>query len=424
MIRPGPVWRGFVRGSLATGVGLGARAVGAVVVGKLVATYAPAGGLTEFAQVQGVMALLTTLPADGTHVGLVKYLAPLRPGSPRYRAWLGAAAALNAAALLLGGLALALWPGLAAGEGQRAVLVGGVALGTAQALLAAALLAAGRLRSFVALSVAVAALGTAAVAAGLGPGRSWPLPTVLLAYVVGGGLAVGPALGLAGRAGVLRGLGRRGAGLSRSAVRGLARFGLMALGNVFFGRAVDLAVRALLLARFGPARADVWQAAAKLSDNYSMVVAAVLSSVFYPRLAALAGQPAAARAYLRGVLGGLAPALALGLGLVFVARDALLPLLFAPRLLAARALLGPQLLGDWAKFLGWVFIFQLTARARTGRYVAVQAASAALYAALLAALVPGLGLAGAVWAHALRYGLLLLGCAFFHLRGRAEGRLG
>lgn len=119
------------------------------------------------------------------------------------------------------------------------------------------------------------------------------------------------------------------------------------------------------------------------------------------------------------MLAVLAPALALGLGFVFVARDALLPLLFAPRLLAARALLGPQLLGDWAKFLGWVFIFQLTARARTGRYVAVQAASAALYAALLVALVPGLGLAGAVWAHALRYGLLLLGCVLVQQRSRA-----
>ncbi|MFD1467201.1 hypothetical protein ACFQ48_03115 [Hymenobacter caeli] len=428
-LRPAPLlrraaapWRGFVRGSLTTAVGLAARAAGAVVVGKLVATYAPVGGLTAFSQVQSIMALLTTLAVDGTHVGLVKYLAPLRPGSPRYRAWLGAAAALNAGALLLGAAGLALWPGLAAGQGQRAVLVGGVALGTAQALLGTALLAAGELRAFVALAVAVAALGTGAVAAGLGPGRSWPLPTVLLAYVVGQGLAVVPALALAARAGVLRGLGRRWvARPSRAALRGLARFGLMAVGNIFFGRAVDMAVRALLLARFGPARADVWQAAAKLSDNYSMVVAAVLSSVFYPRLAALAGQPAAARRYLRGVLALLAPGLALGLGALFVARDQLLPLLFAPRLLAARALLAPQMLGDWAKFLSWVFIFQLTARARAGRYVAVQAVSAGLYAALLAGLLPALGLAGAVWAHALRYGLLLLGCVFFQLRaGRAR----
>ncbi len=419
--RPVPVWRGFVRGSLSTGVGLVARAVGAVAVGKLVATYAPVGGLTAFAQVQSIMALLTTLPIDGTHVGLVKYLAPLRPGSPRYRAWLGAAAVLNAAALLLGGLGLALWPGLAASQGQRAVLVGALVLGTAQAMLGAALLAAGRLWSYVALTVAVAALGTGAVAAGLGPGRGVALPTVLLAYAVAQGLAVVPALVLAGRAGVLRGLGRWAAP-SRAAGRGLARFGLMAIGNVVFGRAVDMAVRALLLVRFGPARADVWQAAAKLSDNYTMVVAAVLSTVFYPRLAALAGQPAAARAYLRGVLRVLAPALALGLGAIFLARDWLLPLLFAPRLAAARDLLGPQMLGDWAKFLSWVFIFQLTARARTGRYVAVQAASAGLYAALLAGLLPALGLPGAVWAHALRYGALLLGCVFFQVRGRRENR--
>ncbi|TPG65884.1 hypothetical protein [Hymenobacter nivis] len=415
-----PVWRSFVRGALGTGVGLAARAAGAIAVGKLVATHAPAGGLTLLAQVQGVMALLTTLPIDGTHVGLVKYLAPLPPGSRRYRAWLGAAGALNVAALVLGAAVLFGWPGLAATPTQRAVLVAGVALNTAQALLGTALLAAGRLRAYVGLAVATAALGTAGVAAGLGPGPHWPLPTVLLAYAVGQGLAVVPALVMAGRAGVLRGLGHWVAP-SRAALRGLAQFGLMAVGNIVFGRAVDVAVRAALLNHFGPARTDVWQAAAKLSDNYTMVVAAVLSSVFYPQLAALAGQPAAARAYLRGVLGVLAPALAVALGIVFVARDWLLPLFFSPRLLAARELLAPQVLGDWAKFLSWVFIFQLTARARTGRYVAVQAASAVLYAGLLAGLVPALGLAGAVWAHALRYGALLLGCVFFWLRsGRQE----
>ena len=415
-----PVWRSFVQGALGTSVGLAARAAGAIAVGKLVATYAPAGGLTLLAQVQGVMALLTTLPIDGTHVGLVKYLAPLRPGSRRYRVWLGAAGALNAAALALGAAALFLWPGLAASPGQRAVLVAGVALNTAQALLGTALLAAGRLRAYVGLAVATAVLGTAAVAAGLGPGGNWLLPNVLLAYAVGQGLAVGPALVMAGRAGVLRGLGRWVAP-SRMALRGLAQFGLMAVGNIVFGRAVDVAVRAGLLARFGPARTDVWQAAAKLSDNYTMVVAAVLSSVFYPQLAALAGRPAAGRAYLRGVLGVLAVVLAVMLGAVFLARDWLLPLFFTPRLLAARALLAPQMLGDWAKFLSWVFIFQLTAQARTGRYVAVQAVSAVLYAGLLVGLVPALGLAGAVWAHALRYGILLLGCVFFWLRDGCDG---
>jgi len=98
--------RHFVRGSLGTGVAVLARAGGSLIVNKLVATLAPAGGLTLLAQFQNLMAMLTTLPYDGVQIGLVKYLAPLRPGSRRYRAWLGAATVLNAAALLLGGLVL------------------------------------------------------------------------------------------------------------------------------------------------------------------------------------------------------------------------------------------------------------------------------------------------------------------------------
>ena len=409
--------RHFVRGSLGTGVAVLARAGGSLIVNKLVATLAPAGGLTQLAQFQNLMALLTTLPYDGVQVGLVKYLAPLRPGSPRYRAWLGAATALNAAALLLGGLGLALRGQLGWGWPSLLVFLLGIALITGQALLGSALLAAGRLRAYVGLTAALAALGTLATAATLGAG--WPLPRVLLAYLLAQGLALGPALGLAGRAGLLRGL-RPGAPISRLAVRRLGQFLLMAGSTLLFGKAVDYVLRDYLLAAYGPARTDLWQAVAKLSDNYTMVFAAVVGSVFYPRLAALAGQPRAARRYLGGVLALLAPVLAGGLGLIYAARSWLLPLLFAPRLLGAQVLLGPQLLGDWAKLLSWLFIFQLTARARTGPYVAVQAGSAAVFAALLAALLPRYGLQGAVLAHAARYGLLLAGCVWFQLRIRNE----
>lgn len=409
--------RHFVRGSLGTGVAVVARAVGSLVVNKLVATLAPAGGLTLLAQFQNLMAMLTALPYDGVQVGLVKYLAPLRPGSPRYRAWLGAATVLNAAALLLGGLVLARRGLLGWGWGSLLVFMLGIGLITGQALLGSALLAAGRLRAYVGLTVALAALGTAATAATLLAG--WPLPRVLLAYLLAQGLALLPALGLAARAGLLRGL-RPTAPISWRALRRLGQFLLMAVSTLLFGKAVDYVLRDYLLATYGPARTDLWQAVAKLSDNYTMVFSAVMGSVFYPRLAALAGQPAAARQYLRGVLALLAPVLAVGLGLLYASRAWLLPLLFAPRLLGAQVLLGPQLLGDWAKLLSWLFIFQLTARARTGPYVAVQAGSAVVFAGLLAVLLPRLGLVGAVWAHAARYGLLLAACACIQLRMRNE----
>ncbi|WP_310393143.1 hypothetical protein [Hymenobacter sp.] len=408
--------RQFVRGSLGTGVAVTVRAAGALVINKLFATYAPAGGLTLLAQFQNLMALLTTLPNDGVHVGLVKYLAPLQPGSPRYRAWLGAALTLNAAALVVGGAVLAGRGLLDWGWGYTVAFLAGIALLLGQGLLGAALLAAGRLRAYLGLSATLAVLGTSAVAAALLGHRS--PPEALLAYLLAQGLTLAPALGLAARAGLLRGV-RLAAPVSRLALRRLGQFLLMAVSTLVFGKAVDYVLRDYLLATFGPARTDLWQAVAKLSDNYTMVFGAVMSSVFYPRLAALAGQPAA-RNYLLGVLKLLAPGLAAGLGLIFVCRDWLLPLLFAPRLLAAREFLGAQLLGDWAKFISWLFIFQLTARARTGPYVAVQAASAAVFAGLLALLLPRFGLQGAVLAHAARYGLLLLACVGAQLRMRNE----
>ncbi|MGI4867883.1 MAG: hypothetical protein ACRYFZ_28460 [Janthinobacterium lividum] len=411
------VWQQFVRGSVGTGVAMVARTVGALVLNKLVAVYGGAGGLTQLAQFQTLMGLFGALPADGIQVGATARLAPLRQGTPRYRAWLGAASALTLGIMVPAGLLLALTTMAAWGLGAVVLFTLGMAAVAGQALLSTVLLAAGQRRAYIGQAVVLSVLSTAAVGVAL-----WlrlPVPWVLGSYLAGQALALVPALGQAHRAGLLRGWRLRP--LSRVATRGLLRFVLMAVGTLLFGRAVDYAVRAYLIGHFDPASTDLWQAVAKLSDNYSLVVTAVLGTVFYPRLAALAGAPAQARHYLRAVLGLLAAGLAGGLGLVFALRDWLLPLLFAPRLLAARELLAPQLLGDWAKFLVWVFLYQLLARARPLPYLVVQAASAALYAGLLVALLPRLGLAGVVWAHAVRYGLLLLACASSHLLMNKKG---
>jgi PST family polysaccharide transporter len=388
-----------------------ARAVGALVLNKLLALYGGAGALTQLAQFQNLMGLFGALPADGIQVGATARLAPLRPGVGRYQAWLGAAGVLTLGAVAVGGVVLA----LASGRGWHLGAVAGFTLGMAavasQALLSTALLAAGRRRAYVGQAIALSLGGTLAATGALLLHQ--PLPLVLGSYLGGQALALVPTLVQARRAGLLQGLRLRWP--SRPAVRGLLRFVLMATGPLLFGRAVDYAVRAYLMGHYAPAATDLWQAVARLSDHYSLVVGAVLSTVFYPRLAALAAVPAQARHYLRVVLVLLAGGLAVGLGLVFGLRDWLLPLLFAPRLLAARELLAPQLLGDWAKFLVWVFLYQLLARARPLPYLAVQAASAVLYTGLLVGLLPHLGLGGVVWAHAGRYGLLLLACGGIHL---------
>lgn len=400
------IWHGFVRGSLGTGVAIVARAAGALALNKLVALYGGLGGLTQLAQFQNLMGLFGALPTDGVQVGATTQLAPLRPGSGRHQAWLGAALALTAIAIAGAGVVLVATGGAAWPVGRAALFTVGMLLITTQALLSTALLAAGRRGPYVGQAVAISALGTAAVAAGLAAG--WPLGQVLLAYLNGQALTLPLAAWAAWRAGLLRAWHWRP---SWRAWRGLLPFVLMAAGSLLSGRAVDYGLRAWLIAHFAPAQTDLWQAVAKLSDNYTLVMTAILNTVFYPRLAALKATPGPARRYLAAVLGLLAAGLAVALGLVYALRDVLLPLLFAPRLLAARELLAPQLLGDWAKFLAWVFLYYLLARARPLPYLAMQGVAAALYIALVALFVGPFGLAGVVWAHALHYLLLLLICA-------------
>ncbi|GAA4497528.1 O-antigen translocase [Hymenobacter ginsengisoli] len=401
------IWQGFVRGSLGTGVAIVARAAGALTLNKLVALYGGLGGLTQLAQFQNLMALFGALPTDGVQVGATTHLAPLRPGSGRHRVWFGAALALTGATILGAGAVLLATGGAAWPVGRAVFFTAGMLLIITQALLSTVLLAAGRRGPYIAQAVAISLLGTAAVAAALAAG--WPLARVLLAYVGGQALTLPLAGWAAWHAGLLAGWRWRWP--SQAAWRGMLPFVLMAAGSLLSGRAVDYGLRAWLIAHFAPARTDLWQAVAKLSDNYTLVMTAVLNTVFYPRLAALKATPAQARRYLAAVLGLLAVGLAVALGLVYALRDVLLPLLFAPRLLAARELLAPQLLGDWAKFLAWVFLYYLLARARPLPYLAMQGIAAGLYIVLVALFIGPFGLAGVVWAHALHYVLLLAICA-------------
>lgn len=411
----GAVLGRLLRGSAGSGGAVLARTAGALLLNKLLAVYGGPGGLTLLAHFQNLMALFTTLPNEGVHVGMVKYLAPLRAGSGRYRAWLGAGLLLNVVALGLSMALVLLVPGPLVGVFGRGVgwsLLFGLGLGLliGHALVVTVLLAAGRLGAYVGLTVLLSALGPLAVAAVLLTGGS--VPDALLAYLVAQGLTLGPALWVAARAGLLP---RLGGAASRPALRGLGRFLLMALSVLLFSKMVDFSLRELLIRQFGLAATDLWQAVAKLSDNYTMVFSALMGSVYYPRLAALSARPREQGRFVRLVLLGLAPVLALGLGGLWLLRGWLLPLLFEPRFGAAEFLLAPQLLADWAKFLTWTLLFLLTARARVGQYVAVQAASALVLAGLLAALLPRYGLLGASLAQAARYALVL-GWGLWHLR--------
>ncbi|GGF10256.1 LPS biosynthesis protein [Hymenobacter cavernae] len=383
------------------------------MLNKLMAVYGGPGALTLLAHFQNLLAMFTALPAEGVHVGVVKYLAPLRSSSGRYQAWLGAGIVLNLGALLLGFGALLGAPKLLLGAFDAsliwmALFVVGMILLIAQAFLTAVLLAAGQLQAYVRLTVALSGLGVGAAAVMLVSGRG--AEQALVAYLLGQGLVALPAFWMAQWHGLLPRLHGK---ISRTAVRQLGQFLLMAVSVLLFSYAVNFELRSVLIRRFPIAQVDLWQAVAKLSDNYTMVFSALMSSVYYPRLAALIGRPDVLRTYVRTLVLLVAVLAALGLGFLFLLRKWLLVLLFDAHFAAARDLLWPQLLGDWAKFLTWMLLFLLMAQARVGRYVAVQAVSAAMYAGLLAVLLPRYGLLGAPLAHAARFGLLLLGCSVY-----------
>lgn len=409
------------RGAVGAGAAVAARGVGSLVLNKLLAVHGGPGGLTQLAQFQNLLALLTALPAEGVQIGATTYLAPLMPGQPRYRLWLGAALWVTLAAVTGGTALLCIRGGLSWPPGRALALGVGALVVAMQALMGAVLLAAGRPGAYAGQAVVVALCGPAAVAGAFA--LRWPLPQVLLAYLGGQALAAPLVIALVQRAGLLQGMLVR-VRPSRLAVRALGRFVVTAAGTLLFGRAVDFTVRAYLMTHFAPARTDEWQAVARLSDLVALAVGAGLGAVFFPRLAALASVPDEQRRFLVASVGALALFLALGLGGLYLGRTAVLETLFAPRLAGAASLLAPQLVGEWARMAGWALQYQLLAARRLWVYMAVQAASAALYASLLAVWLPGHGLYGVVLAYAGRHtGVLALSLFVVSLQFSVRRRL-
>ncbi|MCS3746428.1 PST family polysaccharide transporter [Xanthomonas arboricola] len=401
----------LVRSSAYTGVATLAKLLAALVVVKLVAVYAGPQGVGRLGQFLNLMAVLAVLAGGGISAGIVKYVADYR-NDPQAQARLLGAALWYAccASCVLAMLAL-VFSGLLA---ER--LLGDVGYRPLICVLAVAQLGIAAVNYILAVingfmdvrrlaivQVSGAAMSVALVAWLSGMAQ---LQGALFALVLGQVLwllAGVPALRRSPyfRREMLR--PRFDAAMTRR----LAAFSVMTLTSTLVPQLVIILVRDHLVAQFGWEQVGYWQAVSRVSDAYLLFFTTAINVYYLPKLASLDTRADLGRE-LRAAYRYVMPAvIVMALG-VYVCRDWVTWLLFDPQFAAARALYGPQLVGDVVKIAAFVLSYVMLAKAMTRLFVVSECVFAASYLGLVYLLAARFGLIGAMYAFVANYVLYLL----------------
>ncbi|WP_115511982.1 MULTISPECIES: O-antigen translocase [Xanthomonas] len=401
----------LVRSSAYTGVATLAKLLAALVVVKLVAVYAGPQGVGRLGQFLNVMSVLAVLAGGGISAGIVKYVAEYRDDPPAQARLLSAALWYAfCASCVLAVLAVA-FSGLLAerllGDASYQPLICVLAVAQLGIALVNYILAVINgfmdVRRLAIVQVSGAVISVALVA--------WlssmaQLQGALLALVLGQVvwlLAGVPALRCSPyfRREMLR--PRFDAVMTRR----LAAFSVMTLTSTLVPQLVIILVRDHLVARFGWEQVGYWQAVSRVSDAYLLFFTTAINVYYLPKLASLHARAALGRE-LRAAYRYVMPAvIVMALG-VYVCRDWVTWLLFDPQFAAARALYGPQLVGDVVKIAAFVLSYVMLAKAMTRLFVVSECVFAASYLGLVYLFTGYFGLIGAMYAFVANYVLYLL----------------
>jgi len=401
----------FFKSSFWTFITIAIRTISALVINKVVALQFGPNGITLLSHFQNLITIASTVPNDGINRGLITYLAGKETTNENYRAYFVAGAWWQ---LLVWVVLITLFftrsDFFLKAFLQDYVSFGWVLfffVGLFLLLLSnyfQAIIIARQALNWYTGIVTIWSLGSALLIWLLL--KQYALSYLLLMYLVTQGIAAIAGCILIWTKGWFPRIS--GQIINQQAMRDIGKFIMMALTLVVCSNLVNFYVRELMIRRFDLYQTGLWQAAVKLSDNYTMVFTSLISMVYYPKIAALISQPQAFRSFVRRVFFTLVPLVGGGLWLVYVVRRWFILLLFDEAFLPATYLLDYQVLGDFFKMSAWILSYIILAQRRVAFNIIIQVLGALLYLLLLFWFLDKFGLEGVTMAHCASFGLFFL----------------
>lgn len=195
-------------------------------------------------------------------------------------------------------------------------------------------------------------------------------------------------------------------------LRGFFSFSLMSLVTAILTPVVYIALRNMIINDFGTEEAGYWEAINRISIFYMMFVNTLLSVYFLPKLS-VANTCADTKSVFRSYYKVVAPLFLFGLLILYLLREFIITLLFTKEFLLMEKLFLWQLLGDFFKVCMLILGYEFFAKKMTKAFILTEIFSFTLLYISGTILIHDYGSEGAVMAHCLIYGILLVLLALY-----------
>lgn len=401
----------LIRTSALNGIAVVVRMGTATALNKVLALLVGPSGYALIGQFQNLLAVITTFATGAVNTGVTKATAEYGEDRARQlRLWRTATTVIVLASLLASILVAGFSRFLARhflGDEQLATVLVWAAVSilpiSFNALLLAILNGLKEVRRYIEVNIA-GSFASLVITAGL----AWKLGLegALIALSVNQAIVILVTLWLVRRCDWFT--PRRWFGqLDRAELRGLGGYTLMAATTALVGPASLLAVRQILLDRFGMNFAGYWDAMWRISTLYLTLITTTLSLYYLPRIAEIRNWDELSKE-LKQILAVVVPAVTLLSLALFLTRDLVVRLLFSASFIPMKELFAFQLAGDIVKVTAWLFAFLMIGRGLVVAFIVTEIMASIVFVAGTWLLTGWLGFRGVAAAHLLNYAVYLI----------------
>lgn len=153
-----------------------------------------------------------------------------------------------------------------------------------------------------------------------------------------------------------------------SIIKHLSEYSLMALISAIIGPFVYLLIRNHIITRIGINEAGYWEGLSRIASYYYVFLSTIIALYYLPKMAKATSNSDSNRliwSYFRNIV----PIFILGLIMIYLFKDFLIPLVFTKEFLPIKSLLFWQLLGDVFKAISFILGYQFFAKKLTKAFI-------------------------------------------------------
>jgi len=192
-----------------------------------------------------------------------------------------------------------------------------------------------------------------------------------------------------------------------SIIKNLSQYSLMALVSSVFGPLLFLSIRNSIIEKLGIEKAGYWEAMSRISSYYMLFLGTILTVYFLPKLSKAKGNKETKIifwTYFKGIF----PFFAIGLLVLYVLKDYIIPIIFTREFAPISDLFFWQLIGDLLKALSLILGYQFFAKKMTKAFIFFELFSLSVLWFSSNYLIKIYDIEGIVMAHALTYAIYLI----------------